>query len=302
MSFILTADWHLRSQRPRCRLDDNWLETQKNALAQIAAYAGQYEADGVFAVGDIFHSTNETTNEIIGLVQEFALMLCDLDTSLYLLAGNHDLPQHNLENIHRSAFSILLNSKNIFHIRDSDYFAEYGYKHSASDFGVCDENAQVIFKHVLCFPENEKIPPGSTIVRPSELYALYGNAKYIFTGDYHRQFVYVKGKKKLFNPGCLLRQAADMIDYEPSVFLIDADKNGEFTHTICPIHDNERLVTDLYLEKEEERNDRIDAFIERIKDNEKISFDFVENVHNSIQKNKMSENIKKRILELLEGQ
>jgi len=301
--YIITADWHLRSQRPRCRLDDNWLETQWNALGQIIDYANEYEAD-VIVIGDIFHSTNETTNEVIGLVQEVALHLERFGKSLYILAGNHDLPQHNLDNINRSAFQILLNSKNINHLDQLDIWRSdecNKMKISASNFGAADIlNTEIVFKHILCFPENERIPPNDKIVKPSELFAQFENAKYIFTGDYHRQFVYTKGKKKkLINPGCLLRQAADMMDYEPSVTLISFE-DGELEYQILQIPDDERMVTDEYLEKEEMRNSRIEAFIERIKENEQVTFDFIENVHNLIKSNNINPEIKNTILELME--
>jgi DNA repair exonuclease SbcCD nuclease subunit len=313
--YIITADWHLRSQRPRCRLDEDWLETQNNALAQIAMYAGQYEAD-VICIGDIFHSTNETTNEVIGLVQNFALLLGETDQKLFILAGNHDLPQHNLDNIGRSAFQILLNSKNIFHLSEIEKIKE-NYEdttafddmlYSAANFGdVDDEKADIIFKHILCFPENAKLPPSDKITKPSELFKQFNKAKYIFTGDYHRQFVSVgnnKGKKlhnpMLLNPGCLLRQAADTIDYEPAVFLIEIE-DGEIKYKTCPIVDNEKMVTDEYLEKEEIRNSRIEAFIERIKENEQVTFDFIENVHNLMKNTKIDKEVKDIILELMEN-
>jgi DNA repair exonuclease SbcCD nuclease subunit len=302
MTFIVSSDWHLRSSKPRCRIDDDWINTQKKALDQICVYANKYKAD-VLVIGDIFHSTAETTNLIIAMVQELALKLEETDCKLYILAGNHDLPQHNLDNIHRSAFQILLNSKNIYHlnqlIMDDGNFTN---KLSASNFGADDKlNAEIVFKHILCFPENEKIPPSDKIVKPSELFAQFENAKYIFTGDYHRQFVYAKGKtKKLLNPGCLLRQAADMIDYEPSVFLIDF-VDGELKYDTLPIPDDEKMVTDEYLEKEEMRNNRIEAFIERIKENEQVSFDFIENVHNLMKNNDIKPEIKNTILELMEA-
>jgi DNA repair exonuclease SbcCD nuclease subunit len=301
-SFIVTADWHLRSQRPRCRLDDDWLGTQWNALNQIINYAREYKAD-VFVIGDIFHTTNETTNEVIGLVQKLALCLENFGRSLYILAGNHDLPQHNLDNIHKSAFNILLNSKNIYHL-DQILFNDDKdtMKISASNFGAADvTDAEVVFKHILCFPENEKIPPSDNIVKPSELFAEFPKARYIFTGDYHRQFVHTKGKnKKLFNPGCLIRQAADTIDYESAVFYIGFI-NGDITYTALPILDNEKMVTDEYLEKEEMRNSRIEAFIERIKENKQVTFDFLENVHTLMKNNKIDDEIKNIILELMEN-
>ena len=304
MRYIITADWHLRSTCPRCRLDENWIETQRKALMCIASYAKEYAAD-VIVIGDIFHSTNETTNEIIGLAQELAITLKEIDKKLYILAGNHDLPQHNLDNIYRSAFQILLNSRNVYHIKEIEMndckFKYNPEKISAVDFGADENyNAEFVFKHALCFPENAKLPPSDKIVKPSELFALFNNAKYIFTGDYHRQFVYKKGAKYLLNPGCLIRQAADMIDYAPSVFMIDFS-SGKFEYKICLIPDDEKMITDEYLEKEEMRNGRIDAFIERIKDNEQVTFDFIENVHNLLKTNKIDAEIKKVILELMEN-
>jgi len=290
--FIVTADWHLRSNKPRCRLDDDWIKTQRNALSLIAVYAGQYEAD-VIVLGDIFHSTNETTNEVISLVQEFALLLEETDLKLYILAGNHDLPQHNLDNIHRSAFNVLLNSKNIHHL--SEIKEINGMKISAANFGAEDDySSEIVFKHILCFPENAKLPPSDKIVKPSELFANYKNAKYIFTGDYHKHFVYTKNKKTLINSGCLLRQAADMIDYEPCVLLLDF--YNEMDYKVCPIIDDEKLVTDEYIEKEEMRNSRIEAFIERIKENESVTFDFLSNIELTMRNNDVDENVKKVIL------
>jgi DNA repair exonuclease SbcCD nuclease subunit len=296
MKFICTADWHLRSQKPRCRLDNDWIETQETALAYLASYAKKYEAD-IAVIGDIFHSTNETTNEVIGLVQETALLLEKTGQTLYILAGNHDLPQHNLDNIHRSAFNILLNSKNIRSL--SEIIIGADERISAVNFGAKDiQDADIVFKHVLCFPENERIPPNANIVKPSELFTQFTKAKYIFTGDYHRQFVYKKNDKMLLNPGCLLRQAADMMEYEPSVFLIDFE-DGELSYKVLPIPDNEKLVTDEYLETEKERNYRIEAFIERIKDHDRVTFDFIENVHTLMKNNKIDAEIKNVIFELI---
>ena len=301
-NFIVTADWHLRSQRPRCRLDDDWISTQKKALDQILRYANEFDAS-VICIGDIFHSTNETTNEIINMVQEFAIELQVIGGQFYILAGNHDLPQHNLDNINRSAFQILLNSRNISEIIQLDHTVDMG-EISAANFGdKDDENAEIIFKHVLCFPENAKLPPSDKIVKPSELFEQFTNAKYIFTGDYHRQFVYENKKKKiqmLVNPGCLLRQAADMIDYEPSVIFVTF-LDGELKFKSLPIKDDEKMITDEYIETMQERNSRIDAFIERIKDNKSITFDFLENVHNLLKDNEIKDDVKNIIFELLEN-
>jgi len=299
---IITADWHLRSQKPRCRLDDNWIATQQNALDQIIEYARKRNAD-VIVVGDIFHSTNETTNEVIGMVQGFAQVLRDFDRSLYILAGNHDLPQHNLDNIHRAAIGLLHKSRNIYRIQNYPGPQEKNYI-SAANFGAEDNtNARFVFKHILCFPENEKIPPGAQVVTPSQLFEQFPKADCIFTGDYHRHFVAKNGGQKLFNPGCILRQTADMLDYQPSVihFAHNTSESVCYETERLYIVDNDALVTNEYLEREEERVERIEAFIEKVKANGEITFDFLENVKNRLNENKFDDGIKRAILELLEG-
>ena len=35
MNVIITADWHLRKDKPRCRLDEDWFGTQKKVIQFI---------------------------------------------------------------------------------------------------------------------------------------------------------------------------------------------------------------------------------------------------------------------------
>ena len=113
--FIVTADWHLRNQRPRCRKDEDWILTQKNALKQVLNVAVGRNCN-VFLVGDIFHSANQTTFEIVQIVQNFARVLGEYNLSLYVLFGNHDLRFHSSSYIDKSAVGILLQSENIYPI------------------------------------------------------------------------------------------------------------------------------------------------------------------------------------------
>ena len=151
MKFICTADWHIRATRPRCRTDENWIETQRNALAQIKKISVEKNAP-VFVVGDLFHSNSDTSFECIQLVQSLADELGEL----YILAGNHDLPYHSSENINKSAIGILLNSNNIASIREFNLWV-LNHKDvtcSCSNFDEADnKDAEIVFKHTLVFPD-----------------------------------------------------------------------------------------------------------------------------------------------------
>ena len=239
MRGIITADWHLRATRPRCRIDDDWIGTQRNALNQIAELAGKYNCN-VYCVGDVFHSNSDTSFECIQLVQDFSNKLCSFGRTLGILAGNHDLPYHSSGNLSRSAIGVLLQSYNVGYILDSINDTEQALV-SASNFDEDDDMSAIyVFKHILVFPDLKSIPPNLDAVTAKELLAGFPNAQWIFTGDYHHQFHYEKRGRHVVNPGCLLRQASDMKDYQPGVYFVDTDR------MICefiPIIDREGLMT-----------------------------------------------------------
>lgn len=297
MRGIITADWHLRATRPRCRIDDDWMGTQRNALAQIKKISVKKDAP-VFVVGDLFHSNSDTSFECIQLVQ----CLADELGELYILAGNHDLPYHSSENIDKSAIGVLLNSQNVFMI--ADWFEKYHFNtgekilFSASNFDERDYTyAKFVFKHILCFPDAKSMPPNVDAITAKELLDEFPNAGWIFTGDYHHNFHYEKNGKHVVNPGCLLRQTSDFKDYQCGVYYVDTEKNiVEF----IPIIDNGEFVDDSYILKQEERENRIESFVDKLKNTKNISLDFVDNVHKAIIANKLDENMVRIIEELLE--
>lgn len=301
MEFIVTADWHLRASRPRCRIDEDWYKTQKKAVNQIKKIACEKNCN-VAIVGDIFNSNTDTSFQTIQIIQDFAKELAENNLSCYILAGNHDLLYHSSENIEKSAVGILFNSENIYPIKD--YFenpGSLGYakvSYSASNFDEEDnKDAEIVFKHVLCFPDAKSLPPNVDALTAKDLLSEFPNAKYIFTGDYHKNFHYEKNGRHVVNPGCLLRQASDFKDYQCGCYFVNTDKSlVEF----IPIIDKEQFVDDSYILEQDEREQRIEKFVSKLKDTKNISLDFIDNVRNAIISNNLNENIKNTIEELME--
>lgn len=295
MKAIISADWHIRATMPRCRKDKDWIETQRNALGQIVKISKEKSAP-VIVVGDIFHSNIDTSFECIQMVQQTADKLGEL----YILAGNHDLPYHNSENIEKSAIGVLLNSHNIFPIKQ--YFEKLYYEnnddtynYSAVNFDEEDnKSAEIIFKHTLTLPEKNPIIDCET---PESLKKKFPNAKWIFTGDYHKSFTATSKDCTVVNPGCLLRQASDFKNYQCGVFYVDTEKDiVEF----IPIIDEEELVDDSNILIQNERQERIDDFVSKLRHSKISTLDFVENVKKVVKENKLSEELKDIIYELME--
>lgn len=291
MKLIVTADWHLKATMPRCRKDENWIDTQRNALNQIFKIAKARECD-VFCVGDVFDSNSDTNFECISMVQNFADKLeKECDSLLCIIAGNHDLPYHSSENIDKSAVGILLNSQSIIPIKK---YYQGRYSISASNFDEEDDHdAQIVFKHTLTLPEKNPLFESET---PETLVEKFPNAKWIFTGDYHKAFDVKVNGCHVINPGCLIREKSDFKDYQCGVYYVDTEE--EIVEFI-PIIDDEELVDDSYIIKNDERENRIEEFGNKLKDVEGISLDFLDNVEKAIVQNKIDDELKDTIHELI---
>lgn len=284
MKFICTADWHIRNTRPRCRIDEDWIKTQQKALNQIAEICENKNAP-LMVVGDIFNSNSDTSFECINMVQKLA----DRIGGIYILAGNHDLPYHSSENIDKSAIGVLLQSENVFKIED------YSDEFSAPNFDEERNSMSYMFIHTLTIPSKDK-PDFIQCETPESLLEKYPTAKWIFTGDYHKNFVYEKNDRYVINPGCLIRQVSDMKNYQSGVYFVDTEK--EIIEFI-PIIDNEELVNDEYIIRENEREERIESFVNKLKDVESVSLDFIDNVEKALLVNEIDEKLKDCVKELI---
>lgn len=283
--FILTSDWHLRKDLPRCRKDKDWYLTQENALCQIVDLANERDCP-VFVVGDIFHRPNEF--EMVKLVQDTAI---SISKGLFYLAGNHDLRFHSSINSNQSAITLLEKSINCFKLSlIEDIFAP--------DFDkIEDSDKEFVFIHTLCFPHKEDIPYGSNGICANDLLNKYKNSKYICTGDYHYNFHINDNGRHVINSGCLLRQTSDMKDYKCCIYYIENDNISK--HYII---DDEELVDDSYILKEKENDEMIDKFVNKLKDTESITLDFIENVEKAMIANKLPSDIESEIRSLINVQ
>ena len=292
MRFVLTADWHLREDRPRCRKDDDWIGTQKKALKGILDICLRKRCD-LFVVGDMFHRPGEF--RMVKLVQDLASELGSNDLSLNYLCGNHDMLYHSSLNLDKSAIGLLEESNNCFFIKDNARCEDV--RISAPDFDKdVDKDASIVFMHVLCFPSMKDMPPNVNAVCAKDLLEEYPNAEWIFTGDYHKNFHYKWKERHVVNSGCLLRQASDFKDYQCGVYYIDTDKEiVEFIRII----DDEELVDDSYIMEEKERDERIGKFVDKLSNTRGITLDFIDNVEKALMSSNVDESVKNMVKELI---
>jgi predicted phosphodiesterase len=244
---ILTADWHLRADKPQCRLDEDWEFIQKKTIRSIVQDANHNKAD-LCIVGDLFHKPVVPPRIAIMFIHAMK----QLKTTLHIIPGNHDLPYHSIKNIDDSTIGIVMKI-----------------------MGYTPEFEDILFLHQLIFKSKEDMPPNSKAKTAKEILSQYPDYKWIFTGDNHQAFIYKHKDRYLVNPGCILRQKADLKDYFPRYYLIDLEKETIETRYIA---DEAELVTDVYLRTEEERKERIAAFVEIVEKSGSVSLDFIDNL------------------------
>lgn len=294
MRFINFSDSHLRKQIPRCRLDTDWIAFQEGQLQFIADEANK-RGCCIIHNGDIFNNA-VVSDEIVNMFLKFAPKV---EQGVYFIAGNHDLLQHSLRNINESSIRLLIS---IAESMESPYLRPMQeLPISWAHFGqeIQKPNTDILFLHRLVFKTPKDLPPNVDAITAQDLLDEYSQYKWIFTGDAHSPFIYKsKDGRYVVNPGHMNRQKIDELS-APLCYFVDTDK--ELIETIL-IPDDIELVTDSYTKKEEERETRIEAFVETVQSTEDISLSFIDNIEKALEENKsvLNEKTVSVIRELIE--
>jgi len=285
MKFIVTADWHLRSDLPRCRRDKNWIETQKKILDWLYKIYKESESTLIYVVGDVFHTSSEW-----GVLSLVLAEISKFD-NIIIIPGNHDLKYHT--QIKNTPFEIVQwwnNGK----IRWG--FTEQNEVELSDINNLIIDPVQLI--HTLVWKkESDRPHPDAGGIVSDELFKRYPKAKWILTGDNHQSFHIEKEGSHIINPGCLIRQKANEIDYVPCVYLVDTE--AEAVKKI-PVPDDESIFDDTYLKESNEREEQIAAFVSSLKNNSSISLSFRDNVEDHLKKGNIDQGTKDLIIEIME--
>jgi DNA repair exonuclease SbcCD nuclease subunit len=268
--FVVTADWHLREDLPIGRNDVDWFGAQRSAVNFVFSYAKRVGAQVILG-GDVFHR-GHTHPSLVTMFLEEAILFGD---DVYVIPGQHDLPYHSMEYVNKSSFGNIIAAMRVPEINIIDG----GSRGSTLPFGkledkVYDFNTEFLFLHQLTFKDEASKPPIDDGVLADDLLDRFPNISYICLGDNHRHFVVERDGRYVINPGCLLRQSADLVEYTAGFYVLDTDKK---TVEFIPVPDIGD-VSNAHILKEKERDDRIEAFVDSLEKGTEISLDFIQNL------------------------
>lgn len=282
MKVLLTADWHIRGDRPRCRVDEDWIDSQRQDIAAVRKIANVNNVDEVWILGDLFHQPRCATEAVVMVLDE----LKKFPRTVRILPGNHDLPFHDYQNLDRCSLGIVLKSFKELAGMEIEVVpgCGEGYGVTACPFGMDPESpiCDVWATHRLVF-EDDKARPMKDLGQTAQelLDASPLVREMIVTGDYHHGYVHTgPDNRRVVTPGCLNIQVADMADYRPRAYIWDT-MDGSVSLEYIGEEPAANVVTD-YLEVEKLRDDRMEKVLQVVGSSEGVSLSFMDNLEKEL--------------------
>jgi len=280
---ILCSDFHLREDTPVCRTDNFW-ETQWQKMEIINELQRRHDCF-VLHAGDLFHHWKPSPYLLSTTMEH-------LPAKFYTVLGQHDLPQHSLKLIEKCGVYTLEKAGKLKLLNGTHWDQE--------PMEAVDD---ALPKGILVWHHLTYITPpfpGATGGQALGLLKKYSQFRLIVTGDNHQsfyQYVDEKQSRVLVNPGSLTRQTADQIDFQPRVALWYEKENDIVWVNISVRKD---AVTREHLEKTEQRNARIEAFVNRLNDDWRATMSFEDNLGLFFKTNNVRESVKEIIYKSIE--
>jgi DNA repair exonuclease SbcCD nuclease subunit len=308
---ILTADWHIRPTVPVCRTDD-FIAAMWKKVEFILDLSVRYKVP-VLMAGDIGLKSqwpNWLLEEFIRRWRKYP----GFPTYIFFIPGQHDLPNHQLDQWRQSAVGVL-ESAGILTVlgapRDrpemlvpdvmmklgSIFPFPYGIEIKNVDQPDDHERPLVAVAHALVTeraPEKFLEEYGAC----SAMSLLEGFLEYdlILTGDNHKPFVVEYEGRLLVNPGSLMRTTADQTDHKPRVYLWYSLEN-RIEPVYLPIEED--VIDRTHIDLQEAKDERIEAYVSRLSEEVEIGLSFEENLESYFRTNRVRKSVQDKVWQAL---
>ncbi|HDY89557.1 MAG TPA: hypothetical protein ENH82_15780 [bacterium] len=290
---ILMSDLHLRLNTPACRSEEEFLEAQWRKLEFVKELQKKHDCP-VLCGGDLFHHWKPSPELLSKTIEH-------LPANFNSIYGQHDLPQHSLPDQEKSGIYTLktagaLNLLDGVHWGQEPEEQSYAIHIPIHPLGS-HKIRQILVWHKMTY--QGKLPwPGCTDPKAGKLLRKYPEYDLILTGDNHKPFTEEYENRILVNPGSLMRQTADQIDFQLRVYLYYAE-----TNTVEPIYlpIQKGVVSREHIERDNERSSRIDAFISKLDGTYQAGLSFEANLEEFFKNNRVRKQTKEICYKAIES-
>jgi len=303
---VILADTHLRDDQSACRTDDYFTtQLKKLSWAVNLLRCGNLVRAGapLIIAGDVFDHWKPSPL----LLKEVIIIINSLkqEYPVVVVAGQHDLPQHNLDLLSKTGLAVLEKACEIHVLTggarfQTDRLAIYGWS-----WGDELPTANVVVSKpsqatigVYHFPTWYKDCPYGPVKIPDAVQRLRQLPPFDLTvvGDNHIPFtVYSKDDRVLLSPGSMCRMSADQQKYIPKAWLYFR-YSGLKSIPIPIVAD---VVSRKHIEAKAERNKTLNAFIEGVADQKHGKMSFVKRLEMEMEKKEHDQELKQVMWEAI---
>ena len=285
---VLTSDWHIRADTPQCRTDDFTTAMWKK-VQFIADLADKHEIP-ILLAGDLSHRPQWPN----WLIEKFMSIVPDVE--IIAIAGQHDLPGHNLEAIPQSGFGVLMRAGYIREGYPDSYIQTFPFGTEIKPPFDDGWKVNVAITHQMVI-EDKPYWPGQVASSAKSLLKKFPGYKLILSGDNHQSFVVEYEGRLLVNPGSMMRSTADQIDHRPRVYLWES-KTNSVEAVYLPIEQG--VIDRSHIDTKKEKDARIEAYTTRLSERYEVGLSYEENLKAYFEENRTRQPIKDRIWEACE--
>lgn len=295
---IFLADIHLSLKPPIWRsAEPNWLEAQARPLNEIKGLMKKHKCPTLCS-GDIFDRWNACPELINWAIKYLPIM--------YSIPGQHDLPNHRIEDIRRSAFWTLVEANVITEIEFGqsiihEPFEIFGFpfrKDITEPYNKSSTRPAIAIVHDYVWAGEHhysNAPKEKKIYRSVNDYGKYFGYDVIVYGDNHKGFCMEKGDTTIFNCGTLMRRKSDEINYQPQVGLLT--ESGKVIPHYLDISQDKYIEE---MEPEQETDLNMSGFFDELEKLGKTALDFRDAIKEFMHRGKTIDEVKQIILDAME--
>lgn len=287
--YILSSDWHVRLDKSIARID-NYIEAQTKKIEFILSLCRKHKAKLLIA-GDLGHRPlwgDKLLNYFIEILNKYS------DVEIYTICGQHDLLNHRLDKWNEGGLGVL-SKKGYIKVLTNEYDNIKPFSYGQE---IEDTKAEIVLLHTMII-KDQKSKLWETQEAPSAKRILkkLPKAKLALTGDNHQSFTVEYEGRILCNPGSLMRMSANQIDHQPSVYLWYA-KDNSIERVYLPIEKD--VISREHIEVTEQRNSRIESFVNRLKETEELGLSYEKNMEKFLKTNRTRKRIIEKIWESMQ--
>jgi hypothetical protein len=306
----MIADLHLSHSPPRARrAEPDWYEAMARPIRELRSIRQGLEEKHdcelpVLVAGDLFDHWNEPAQLITFVMEE-------LPCQMIVVPGQHDLPYHRLDDLHRSALATLAADGLVKILRPGEeYFFGDKYQYAVNGFPFGCElgpwpinvkaSMKIMLAHRYCWTDGQGYPGAPDSGRPVKM--SLGSYDVAVFGDNHRHFSTVSRGCEVYNCGRFIRRRADERSGRPAVGILYGDGKVGYKYLMSceedkwSDDDGENGDTDLGSEVVK----RLGEFVRELATLGERALDFPEAVRRYLDRDDVEDDVRRMLVEVLE--